>query len=88
MVLKEKVIVKALEGTIERLEEAKSSTYMILDNAGIDFQGLDVDMAEHVEGAEAAYAVLESRMSELNQVIAEEIDNLRRLLESIEENSM
>ena len=86
MGLKKKVIVKALEGTIERLEEARTSAYMILDNSSIDFQVLDVDMAEHVEGAEAAYAVLESRMNEFLQVLEEEIDNLRRLLESIDEN--
>jgi hypothetical protein len=87
MGLNEKVIIKTLESTIDRLEEARASAYMIFDNSGIEFQGLDVEMAEHIEGAEAAYAVLESRLNEIIHVIAEETDNLRNLLEDIEENS-
>jgi len=86
--LNEKELAGELEGIIDRLEEARSKALMIRDLGEMDLQGsnLDADMAEEIEGIEAALLVAESQIDEVEQVIGEEIDSLRSLLEGIEEN--
>lgn len=87
MVLKEEVLAKALEGIIERLDEARNSALLTRDTGSLDFGNieLDPDMSGNVDSVEAAILEYEGRMDELMQILGEEIDNLRRLLENIEE---
>jgi hypothetical protein len=86
--LNEKELAEEIEGIIDRLEEARSKTSMIRDLSEIDLQSssLDSEIAEDMEGMEAALLIAENKMDEVEQVIGEEIDNLRGILESIEEN--
>jgi hypothetical protein len=86
--LNEKELAEEIEGIIDRLEEARSKTSMIRDLSEMDLQSssLDSEIAEEMEGMEAALLIAESKMDEVDQVIGEEIDNLRGILESIEEN--
>jgi hypothetical protein len=86
--LNEKELAREIEGIIERLEEARSKTLMILDLGEVDLQSssMDSEISEEIEGMEAALLIAENKMDEVEQVIGEEIDNLRFILESIEEN--
>jgi hypothetical protein len=86
--LNEKELAIEIEGIIERLEEARSKTLMIRDLSEMDLQtsSLDPEISEEIEGMEAALLIAENKMDEVEQVIGEEIDNLRGILESIEEN--
>jgi GTP-binding protein EngB required for normal cell division len=86
--LNEKELAEEIEGIIDRLEEARSKTSMIRDLSEIDLpsSSLDSEIAEEIEGMEAALLIAENKMDEVEQVIGEEIDNLRGILESIEEN--
>lgn len=88
MSLNEKELAREIEGIIERLEEARSKTLMILDLGEVDLQSssMDSEISEEIEGMEAALLIAENKMDEVEQVIGEEIDNLRFILESIEEN--
>ena len=45
-----------------------------------------MEEADEIDGIEAALLVAESRIDELTQVMAEEIDNLRTLVENLEED--
>jgi len=76
-----------IEGIIDRLEEARSKTIMIrdLDEMDLESSGLDSEIDEEAEGMEAALLIAGNKMDEVEQAIGEEIDNLRSLLESIEE---
>ena len=47
---------------------------------------LDAEIAHDIEGAESAFLVAEQQIDEMIQVMSEEIDNLRSLLERIKEN--
>jgi hypothetical protein len=86
MVLKQEVLAEVLEGIIDRLDEARSSA--LLSGGSVDFESveLDPDISDDTDTIEAAVLEYESRMDELTQVLGEEIDNLRRLLENLEED--
>jgi hypothetical protein len=86
MLAKEKVLAKALEGIIERLEEARGDALMNRDAGALDFQGLETgaNMTEDLEGIESALMEYETRIDDLTQTLGEEIDNLRGLLETME----
>lgn len=88
MALNEKELALEIEGIIDRLEEARSKTLMIRDLGEMDLQSssLDSEIDEEAEGMEAALLIAENKMDEVEQAIGEEIDNLRSILESIEED--
>ena len=88
MALKEEVFAKALEGVIDRLDEARSNALLPRDTSSADFEGIDLDndVKGDTEEIEAAFFELENRIDELAQVMEEEIDNLRMVLESLEED--
>ena len=87
MALDAKELAVEIEGIIDRLEEARSKTIMIrdLDEMDLESSGLDSEIDEEAEGMEAALLIAGNKMDEVEQAIGEEIDNLRSLLESIEE---
>jgi len=88
MVLEKRELVSTLEGIIDRLEDATSNALMIDDINNTDFQDsdIDADTVEEIEGMDAALLVAENRIIELVQLVGEETDNLKGLLETIEEN--
>jgi hypothetical protein len=88
MTLKKMDIAREMEGIIDRLDEARSSALLIGDVSETGFQDSDIDaeMAEEIEGTDAALLVAENRIDELAQVMGEEIENLRRLLEILEDD--
>lgn len=77
-----------MEGIIKRLDEARSDVLLTGDLSETDFQDSDIyaDMAEGIEGVDAALIVAENRIEEFAQLMGEEIENLRRLLETIEDD--
>lgn len=87
MVLKKNRISMELEGVISRLEDARDNAIELLGSRGVEFQSddLDADVAHDIEGAESAFLVAEQQIGGMTQVMSEEIDNLRSLLEGIEE---
>jgi hypothetical protein len=88
MALKEEVFAKALEGIIDRLDEAKTNALIPRDTSSADFEGIDEgnNRKGDTEEIEEAIFELESRIDELTQVMEEEIDNLRTVLENLEED--
>ena len=88
MALKEEVFAKALEGIIDRLDEARTNALIPRDTSSADFESIDVDndMKGDMEEIEAAFFELENRIDELAQVMEEEMDNLRMVLENLEED--
>lgn len=88
MALKKEKIAREMECIIDRLDEARSSALLIGDVDETDFQNRDVDaeMAEEIGGTDAALLVAENRIDELAQLMGEEIENLRRLLEILEDD--
>jgi len=88
MALKEEVLAKSLEGIIDRLDEARTTALLPRDTSSADFEDIDVnkDVTGNTEEIEEAFFELESRIDELTQVMEEEIDNLRTVLENLEED--
>ena len=90
MALKRREIAREMEGIIDRLDEARSSALLIGDVSETGFQDADLygdmAMAGDIEGPEAALLVAENRIDELAQLMGEEIENLRRLLDILEDD--
>jgi hypothetical protein len=78
----------ALEEIIDRLDEARSDALITRDADSLDLEAieLDDDMSANADSIENAVLEYEGRIDELTQVLGEEIDNLRRLLENMEED--
>jgi hypothetical protein len=88
MALKKLEMAREIEGVIDRLDEARRSALLIGDISETDFPDSDIDaeMAEEIEGTDAALLIAENRIDELAQLMGEEIENLRRLLEVLEDD--
>jgi hypothetical protein len=87
MAHKEEAITKVLNSIIDSLEEARSSALGVgeSDDFYIETNNIDSDVADYIEGPDSALVVLESRINYLVDVISEEIDNLRNLIETLKE---
>ena len=87
MVIKEKEIVQILEGIINRLDETVFDTFMIDDNDQVGYKegDYDADIDHDTDRIESALLIAENRIDEITQVLSEEIDNMRRLVDKIEE---
>jgi len=74
-----------LEGVISRLEDARDNAIDLLGSRDVELQSddLDADVAHDIEGAESAFLVAEQQIDEMTQMMSEEIDNLRSVLEKI-----
>ena len=79
---------RALEEIIDRLDEARSDALITRDADSLDLEALELsgDMSANADSIENAVLEYEGRIDELTQVLGEEIDNLRRLLENMEED--
>lgn len=89
MTLKKEALIKELEESVNRLEQARSNNLKIHDSSDARLESLDVfaEVSAEIDGIEAALLIAESRIDEITQVLSEEIDNLRGLLAKIEEDS-
>lgn len=89
MVINNKGLVKQLEGVIDRLEDVVFDNTTPYDADEEELQGdniaLKEEVLEEIEGAEAAFLVMQRRMDAFAQTLEEEIENLRRILERLEE---
>jgi hypothetical protein len=85
MAYQEAAIANVLNGIIDSLEEARSSALGIgeSDDVYIEKNEIDSDVADYMDGPDSALVVLESRITYLVDVISEEIDNLRSLMETL-----
>jgi hypothetical protein len=85
-----KELAREMESIIDRLDDVRSSALLINDVDETDFQDADLNgdmaMGGDIEGPEAALLVAENRIEELAQSMGEEIENLRRLLEILEDD--
>ena len=89
MSIKNSEILRVLSDSINSLEEMYANATLLPDSEGIGNRDDDLDSlldeADDLEGAEAALMIAESRIEEITQVLGEEIENLRTLMEKIEE---
>jgi hypothetical protein len=88
MTSQQKVLANTLAGIIDRLDEARISALQTrdLDDVGFESGDLDSDVADDADRMEAAVLQYENKMYDLTQVLGEELDNLRGLLEALEED--
>lgn len=89
MAISKKDLVRQLDGVINRLEDNVLERILSFDRDEADLQDEELDLgeegSEEIEGTDAAMIIMERRMEELAQILGEEIENLRRLLEKIED---
>ena len=82
-------LTKQLEGVINRLEQVVIESTLPYDieeeELGDNNIALIDEIPGEIEGAEASLLKMEGRIDELAQTIGEEIENLRRILEQMEE---
>jgi hypothetical protein len=85
MTLKKEALMRGLEESVNRLEQARNNTLGIQDSGGARLEGIAAfaEVSADIDGIEAALLIAESRIDELAQVLDEEIDNLRGLLQKI-----
>ena len=79
---------ETLERTVERLEHARSNILLSRDTGSLDSGDPDItpDYADNLEAVDAVTLVYERVMEELAQVLDEEIENLRKIAEELEES--
>jgi hypothetical protein len=89
MTLKKEALKKELEESVNRLEQARKNSIGIHDSGDARLESIDAFAEEsaEIDGVEAALLIAVSRIDELAQVLGEEIDNLRGLLDKIQEDS-
>lgn len=87
MAIKKKEVVKILEDIINRLDEVMTDSLIISDHDEVGYKAVDFDndMDDETDPIETALLIAENRINEVTQALSEEIDNMRRLLERIEE---
>ena len=86
MSLKKEDLIKELEESVNRLEQARSNIIELHDSGDAHLESIEAfaEVSAEIDGIEAALLIAESRIDELAQVLSEEIENLRDLLEKIE----
>jgi hypothetical protein len=87
MNLKKEILIRELERSVSRLEQARSNTLELHDSPDAHLESIEAfaEVSAEIDGIEAALLIAESRIDELTQVLGEEIDKLRDLLEKIED---
>ncbi len=86
MAIKKTELAKILEGIAERLDEVVTETPMIDvdDEVGYREMDYDIDIDDDTERIELELFNVETRLDEIKQVLSEEIENIRRLVEVLE----
>jgi hypothetical protein len=82
------IFLETLERTVERLEHARSNILLSRDTGSLDSGDLDMnpDYADNLEAVDAVTLVYERVIDELAQVLDEEIENLRRIVDDLAES--
>jgi hypothetical protein len=88
MTLKKEILIKELEESVNRLEQARSNTLELQHSGDAHLESIEAfaEVSAEIDGIEAALLIAETRIDELAQVLGEEIDNLRELIERIEDS--
>lgn len=87
MTLKKEALIKELEESVNRLEQTRNNTLRIHDSGDERLESIAAfaEVSAEIDGIEAALLTAQSLIDELAQILDEEIDNLRGLLQKIEE---
>jgi hypothetical protein len=87
MNLRKETLIRELERSVSRLEQARSNTLELHDSRDAHLESIEAfaEVSAEIDGIEAALLIAESRIDELTQVLGEEIDNLREIIEKIED---
>jgi exonuclease VII small subunit len=85
--LKKETVIKELEESVNRLEQARSNLIDLHDSGDAHLESIEAfaEVSAEIDGIEAALLIAESRIDELAQILGEEIDDLRKLIEKIED---
>jgi hypothetical protein len=69
------------------LEQARSNLIDLHDSGDAHLESIEAfaEVSAEIDGIEAALLIAESRIDELAQILGEEIDDLRKLIEKIED---
>lgn len=89
MMIKKAEVAEKLESVINRLEDLISEGSVIQETDDIDYEGDGIEMEgespDEIGGAESALLMMERQLNAVIQVVGEEVENLRRILEGIED---
>lgn len=89
MTITEAEVAVKLEGIINRLEDLISEGSIIHDPDDVDYDSdelaMDPDIADETGGVDSALLIMERQLNDIIQVVGEEVDNLRRILERMED---
>lgn len=89
MTIKKSEVAGKLEGIINRLEDLISESSLIHETDDIDYDiddlVMDGDPDDEMGSADSSLMIMERQLNEIIQVVGEEVDNLRRILEKIED---
>jgi hypothetical protein len=86
MNLNKETLIKDLEESVNRLEQARSNIIELHDSRNAHLESIEAfaEVSAEIDGIGAALLIDETRIDELTQVLGEEIDNLRELIEKID----
>lgn len=89
MTIKKAELAAKLEGIIDRLEDLISEGSIVRESDDVDYDSNDFamegDPADEMGATDSALLIMETQLSEIVQVVGEEVDNLRRILENMED---
>jgi hypothetical protein len=86
MNLNKETLIKDLEESVNRLEQARSNIIELHDSRNAHLESIEAfaEVSAEIDGIGAALLIDETRIDELAQVLGEEIDHLRELIEKID----
>ena len=86
MNLNKETLIKDLEESVNRLEQARSNIIELHDSRNAHLESIEAfaEVSAEIDSIGAALLIDETRIDELTQVLGEEIDNLRELIEKID----
>jgi hypothetical protein len=88
MTLKKERLIEELEESVNRLEQTRTKIIELHDSRDAHLESIEAfaEVSAEIDGIGAALLIDETRIDELTRVLGEEIDNLRDLLEKIEDS--
>jgi hypothetical protein len=86
MNLNKETLIKELEESVNRLKQARSNIIELHDSRNAHLESIEAfaEVSAEIDGIGTALLIDETRIDKLTQVLGEEIDNLRELIDKIE----
>jgi hypothetical protein len=87
MNLNKETLIKELEESVNRLKQARSNIIELHDSRNAHLESIEAfaEVSAEIDGIGTALLIDETRIDKLTQVLGEEIDNLRELIDKIED---